>query len=63
MLTAICTYTGYTLDGTDGKQARRIGASGPVGELCESSASFYIDPRCKFQLTTASIPGPLSHSR
>ncbi|KAK5978877.1 CDP-alcohol phosphatidyltransferase [Trichostrongylus colubriformis] len=30
---AICTFLGYTLDGTDGKQARRIGASGPVGEL------------------------------
>ncbi|KAK6012512.1 CDP-alcohol phosphatidyltransferase [Ostertagia ostertagi] len=30
---AICTFLGYTLDGTDGKQARRIGASGPTGEL------------------------------
>ncbi|KJH51599.1 CDP-alcohol phosphatidyltransferase [Dictyocaulus viviparus] len=30
---AICTWIGYTLDGTDGKQARRIGASGPTGEL------------------------------
>uniref|UniRef100_A0A158P772 Ethanolaminephosphotransferase 1 n=1 Tax=Angiostrongylus cantonensis TaxID=6313 RepID=A0A158P772_ANGCA len=30
---AICTFIGHTLDGTDGKQARRIGASGPTGEL------------------------------
>ncbi|ETN83906.1 hypothetical protein NECAME_01699 [Necator americanus] len=34
MFAAICTWLGYTLDGTDGKQARRIGASGPTGELC-----------------------------
>ncbi|KAK6730212.1 hypothetical protein RB195_006960 [Necator americanus] len=33
MFAAICTWLGYTLDGTDGKQARRIGASGPTGEL------------------------------
>ncbi|EYC34311.1 hypothetical protein Y032_0001g351 [Ancylostoma ceylanicum] len=33
MTAAICTFIGYTLDGTDGKQARRIGASGPTGEL------------------------------
>ncbi|VDM83520.1 unnamed protein product [Strongylus vulgaris] len=35
IVAAICTWLGYTLDGTDGKQARRIGASGPTGELCE----------------------------
>ncbi|VDK69888.1 unnamed protein product [Onchocerca ochengi] len=33
LLCAICTFMGHTLDGTDGKQARRIGASGPTGEL------------------------------
>ncbi|CAI4230076.1 unnamed protein product [Auanema sp. JU1783] len=33
MAAAICTFLGHTLDGTDGKQARRIGASGPTGEL------------------------------
>uniref|UniRef100_A0A8R1DN16 Ethanolaminephosphotransferase 1 n=1 Tax=Caenorhabditis japonica TaxID=281687 RepID=A0A8R1DN16_CAEJA len=30
---ALCTFLGHTLDGTDGKQSRRIGASGPTGEL------------------------------
>uniref|UniRef100_A0A0N5AU10 Ethanolaminephosphotransferase 1 n=1 Tax=Syphacia muris TaxID=451379 RepID=A0A0N5AU10_9BILA len=30
---AICTFLGHTLDGTDGKQARRTGTSGPTGEL------------------------------
>ncbi|WKX91446.1 hypothetical protein Q1695_009910 [Nippostrongylus brasiliensis] len=33
LFAAVCTWLGYTLDGTDGKQARRIGASGPTGEL------------------------------
>ncbi|CAD6184721.1 unnamed protein product [Caenorhabditis auriculariae] len=33
LLAAVCTFLGHTLDGTDGKQARRIGASGPTGEL------------------------------
>uniref|UniRef100_A0A1I7XCU6 Ethanolaminephosphotransferase 1 n=1 Tax=Heterorhabditis bacteriophora TaxID=37862 RepID=A0A1I7XCU6_HETBA len=33
LVASICTWLGYTLDGTDGKQARRIGASGPTGEL------------------------------
>uniref|UniRef100_A0A915CCT7 Ethanolaminephosphotransferase 1 n=1 Tax=Parascaris univalens TaxID=6257 RepID=A0A915CCT7_PARUN len=30
---AILTFTAHTLDGTDGKQARRTGSSGPIGEL------------------------------
>ncbi|KAJ1366016.1 hypothetical protein KIN20_026526 [Parelaphostrongylus tenuis] len=30
---SLCTFIGHTLDGTDGKQARRIGATGPTGEL------------------------------
>ncbi|CAJ0594296.1 unnamed protein product [Cylicocyclus nassatus] len=33
LIAAIFTWIGFTLDGTDGKQARRIGASGPTGEL------------------------------
>ncbi|VDM99056.1 unnamed protein product [Thelazia callipaeda] len=33
LLCSICTFLGHTLDGTDGKQARRVGASGPTGEL------------------------------
>ncbi|KHN75245.1 Ethanolaminephosphotransferase 1, partial [Toxocara canis] len=31
---SILTFTAHTLDGTDGKQARRTGSSGPTGELC-----------------------------
>ncbi|KAM3721794.1 Ethanolaminephosphotransferase [Dirofilaria immitis] len=33
LICSICTFIGHTLDGTDGKQARRIGVSGPTGEL------------------------------
>uniref|UniRef100_A0A914X1B3 Ethanolaminephosphotransferase 1 n=1 Tax=Plectus sambesii TaxID=2011161 RepID=A0A914X1B3_9BILA len=33
LVCAICTLLGHTMDGTDGKQARRTGASGPTGEL------------------------------
>ncbi|KAK6105246.1 CDP-alcohol phosphatidyltransferase family protein [Brugia pahangi] len=33
LLCSICTFMGHVLDGTDGKQARRIGVSGPTGEL------------------------------
>lgn len=34
LLCSICTFLGHILDGTDGKQARRMGVSGPTGELC-----------------------------
>lgn len=34
LICASCTFLAHTLDGTDGKQARRTGASGPTGELC-----------------------------
>jgi ethanolaminephosphotransferase len=30
---SVCTFSAHLLDGTDGKQARRTGASGPTGEL------------------------------
>jgi len=33
LVCGFCTFAAHTLDGTDGKQARRIGASGPTGEL------------------------------
>uniref|UniRef100_A0A914YTR3 Ethanolaminephosphotransferase n=1 Tax=Panagrolaimus superbus TaxID=310955 RepID=A0A914YTR3_9BILA len=33
LLCSICTFWAHLLDGTDGKQARRTGASGPTGEL------------------------------
>ncbi|KAI1691608.1 CDP-alcohol phosphatidyltransferase domain-containing protein [Ditylenchus destructor] len=33
LVCSFCTFTAHLLDGTDGKQARRTGASGPTGEL------------------------------
>jgi len=33
LLCSFCTFAAHLLDGTDGKQARRTGASGPTGEL------------------------------
>ena len=36
LLCSICTFCAHLLDGTDGKQARRTGASGPTGELCKT---------------------------
>lgn len=33
LLCSVCTFSAHLLDGTDGKQARRTGASGPTGEL------------------------------
>ena len=35
LLCSIGTFLAHLLDGTDGKQARRTGSSGPTGELCE----------------------------
>jgi ethanolaminephosphotransferase len=35
LVCAIGTFLAHLLDGTDGKQARRTGASGPTGELCK----------------------------
>jgi ethanolaminephosphotransferase len=34
LLCSVGTFLAHLLDGTDGKQARRTGASGPTGELC-----------------------------
>jgi ethanolaminephosphotransferase len=35
LICSFCTFWAHLLDGTDGKQARRTGASGPTGELCD----------------------------
>jgi ethanolaminephosphotransferase len=49
LIASICTFMAHLLDGTDGKQARRTGASGPTGELCRlnlrflASYSFLVD--------------------
>ncbi|XP_063699759.1 ethanolaminephosphotransferase 1 [Culicoides brevitarsis] len=41
---AINIFLAYTLDGIDGKQARRIGLSGPLGELFDHGLDSYTAP-------------------
>lgn len=41
LVAAINLWVAYTLDGLDGKQARRIGASGPLGELFDHGLDSY----------------------
>ncbi|KAJ8721597.1 hypothetical protein PYW07_002372 [Mythimna separata] len=38
---AVTLFTAYTLDGIDGKQARRTGTSGPLGELFDHGLDSY----------------------
>lgn len=50
---AVNIFLAYTLDGIDGKQARRIGLSGPLGELfdhgLDSYSAFFI-PGCLYSI-------------
>lgn len=50
---AVNIFLAYTLDGIDGKQARRIGLSGPLGELfdhgLDSYSAFFI-PACLYSI-------------
>uniref|UniRef100_A0AC35TS37 Ethanolaminephosphotransferase 1 n=1 Tax=Rhabditophanes sp. KR3021 TaxID=114890 RepID=A0AC35TS37_9BILA len=55
LLASICTFLGHTLDGTDGKQARRTGASGPTGELFDHGLDSYAT--LPFTITIFSIFG------
>uniref|UniRef100_A0A8W7P2Q9 Uncharacterized protein n=2 Tax=gambiae species complex TaxID=44542 RepID=A0A8W7P2Q9_ANOCL len=41
ILAAINLFVAYTLDGIDGKQARRTGTSGPLGELFDHGLDSY----------------------
>lgn len=41
LLAAINLWVAYTLDGLDGKQARRTGTSGPLGELFDHGLDSY----------------------
>ncbi|XP_044745518.1 ethanolaminephosphotransferase 1-like isoform X1 [Coccinella septempunctata] len=41
MLAAIFIFLAYTLDGIDGKQARKTGTSGPLGELFDHGLDSY----------------------
>lgn len=53
VLAAVNIFLAYTLDGIDGKQARRIGLSGPLGELfdhgLDSYTAFFI-PACLYSI-------------
>lgn len=59
---AVNIFLAYTLDGIDGKQARRIGLSGPLGELFDHGLDSYTSvliPVCLYSIfgrTTASVP-------
>ncbi|CEF64044.2 Ethanolaminephosphotransferase 1 [Strongyloides ratti] len=55
LLAAVCTFLGHLLDGTDGKQARRTGASGPTGELFDHGLDSYAT--IPFTITIFSIFG------
>lgn len=43
-LAAFNIFLAYTLDGIDGKQARRIGLAGPLGELFDHGLDSYTAP-------------------
>ncbi|XP_072948311.1 ethanolaminephosphotransferase 1-like isoform X2 [Epargyreus clarus] len=50
---AVLLFLAYNLDGIDGKQARRIGVSGPLGELFDHGLDSYIVfliPFCLFSV-------------
>lgn len=53
LLAAINIFLSYTLDGIDGKQARRIGLSGPLGELFDHGLDSYtavLIPACLYSV-------------
>ncbi|XP_037959607.1 ethanolaminephosphotransferase 1 [Teleopsis dalmanni] len=53
LATAINIFLAYTLDGIDGKQARRIGLSGPLGELFDHGLDSYtavLIPTCLYSI-------------
>ncbi|KPI96782.1 PREDICTED: ethanolaminephosphotransferase 1 [Papilio xuthus] len=52
-VTAINLFVAYTLDGIDGKQARRTGTSGPLGELFDHGLDSYsavLIPTCLYSI-------------
>lgn len=53
LICAINIFLAYTLDGIDGKQARRIGLSGPLGELFDHGLDSYtavLIPVCLYSI-------------
>lgn len=53
LICGILNFLAHTLDGTDGKQARRTGSSSPVGEMfdhgCDSWATMFF-PVCLYSV-------------
>ncbi|XP_055693042.1 ethanolaminephosphotransferase 1 [Lutzomyia longipalpis] len=52
-MAALNLFLAYTLDGIDGKQARRIGLSGPLGELFDHGLDSYtaaLIPACLYSI-------------
>ncbi|CAG9578787.1 unnamed protein product [Danaus chrysippus] len=52
-VTAVNLFVAYTLDGIDGKQARRTGSSGPLGELFDHGLDSYstvLIPTCLYSI-------------
>ncbi|XP_068140443.1 ethanolaminephosphotransferase 1 [Drosophila tropicalis] len=53
LCTGLNIFIAYTLDGIDGKQARRIGLSGPLGELFDHGLDSYtamLIPTCLYSI-------------
>ncbi|KAL5282044.1 EPT1.2 family protein [Megaselia abdita] len=53
ILAAVNIFLAYTLDGIDGKQARKIGLSGPLGELFDHGLDSYtavLIPGCLYSI-------------
>lgn len=61
-ISAVNLFLAYTLDGIDGKQARRTGTSGPLGELFDhglDSFSTVLIPMCLYSLFGRNQLSPL----
>lgn len=59
-MAAINIFLAYTLDGVDGKLARRIGLSGPLGELFDHGLDSYTAPLIPSCLYSIFGRGPAS---
>ncbi|XP_068632477.1 ethanolaminephosphotransferase 1 isoform X3 [Battus philenor] len=63
-ITAINLFVAYTLDGIDGKQARRTGTSGPLGELFDHGLDSYsavLIPTCLYSIFGRDELSPLRY--
>ncbi|XP_073949010.1 ethanolaminephosphotransferase 1-like [Choristoneura fumiferana] len=61
-VTAVNLFVAYTLDGIDGKQARRTGTSGPLGELFDHGLDSYsavFIPTCLYSIFGRNELSPL----